>query len=96
MEATREKIMVEQLFNIMPTDLCIWVSVRKLETGSAVGELADNNLQVRRKEPEVTEEVSRVKEHRVCRWKQGGVCIMNRKEILPQNVPRRRNRRSYN
>ena len=46
-EAVFEKLLVEQLLNTMPSDLCVWVGERKPETGNAAGMLADDYVQAR-------------------------------------------------
>ena len=46
-----EEIVVEQLLSTMPSDLHVWVRETKPESGDAVGKLADDYLQARRREP---------------------------------------------
>ena len=43
-EKVCEKLVVEQLMNILPGEIRIWVGERKPTTGSAAGALADDYL----------------------------------------------------
>ena len=42
-----EKLVVEQLMNVLPGEICIWVVERKPTTGSVPGALADDYVQAR-------------------------------------------------
>lgn len=46
----REKLVVEQLLNTMPTDLRIWIGERKPTNGKEAGGWADDYVQARRRE----------------------------------------------
>ena len=47
MEKVCEKLVVEQLMNVLPREIRIWVAERKPTTGSAAGALADDYLPAR-------------------------------------------------
>ena len=49
-EEVKEKFVVEQLLNTMPSDLRIWVSERKPTSGNDAGKWADDYIQARRRE----------------------------------------------
>ena len=50
LEALKEKIVVEQLLEMMPRDLRIWINNRKPTTGEEAGKLADSYIHSRRLE----------------------------------------------
>ena len=49
-EEVKEKFVVEQLLNTMPSDLRIWVSERKPTSGNDAGKWADDYIQARQRE----------------------------------------------
>ena len=48
MEELREPIVVEQLLDTLPVDICIWGHERKPKTNAQAGKLADDYIQARR------------------------------------------------
>ena len=47
-EELRELIVVEQLLDMLPVDIRIWVHERKPKSSAQAGKLADNYIQARR------------------------------------------------
>ena len=58
-EQMAEKIMTEQLLNVMPVELQVWVGERKPATAVEVGQLADNYVQVKRTAVDPSKEARR-------------------------------------
>ena len=50
MKIWKQKLLVEQLLNAMPSDLRVWVGERKPETGKEAGRLADDYIQARQRD----------------------------------------------
>ena len=48
MQQIREIMVIEQLLDTLPEEICVWVKERKPKTSMAAGELADDYLQARK------------------------------------------------